>query len=113
MSRQKSTNHANIGLEDRNDQIAVEMRGLDDIAHGLLEVIDSSEQCKRVQAVDQRERVVAQHLVDVASQRLLVPISALTTQRHQLIRRIRVFLVDNHKIINTISIIKTKHYLTM
>lgn len=113
MTRQKSTNHANIGLEDRNDQIAVEMRGLDDIAHGLLEVIDSSEQCKRVQAVDQRERVVAQHLVDVASQRLLVPISALTTQRHQLIRRIRVFLVDNHKIINTISIIKTKHYLTM
>lgn len=52
MTRQKSTNHSNIRLEDGDDQIAVEMRGLDDIAHGLLEVIDSSEQRERVQAIN-------------------------------------------------------------
>lgn len=89
---QEAADHAYIGLEHGDDEIAIEMSGGDHVLDRLLEIVDASEKCQCVERIDERERVVAEHFVDVAARRVFVAVAAFATQRHQLVGWICVCL---------------------
>lgn len=101
MCTEETTQDTDVGFKDRDDDVRVEGDMMRDESDSVVEFSQVVEDEERVERVDESEREVTQCIVQISPTHLLISVSPLARQRHQLvcwecILHVAVVPVDEH-----------------